>query len=320
MSKLLINEPPLQVLPSLAAAIGLSEAIVLQQVHYWISNPKVGEEHDGRHWVYNSVRQWQEDNFRFWSERHIKRLLDKLCDMGLLLRANYNKRKYDRTHWYTIDYDALELVTQTDARPIMTNCHNGLRQDVMMHHDEMSQPIPETTAENTTETTIIAADEDSDCDTDNNDASSFSLVKKLHEEVIGEVNAKTEKKLRAAVCDYPADWFQKAFDIAADGDEEQQKWRYVRGILRNWKARGQPYDLRDEQKTSKDERDALREAMRARVDAYVVHHRLDWHDCSADEQKFIRHMGREGGVYDLRRMTEKDYDIRFRQTFNELVP
>ena len=33
---LLISEPPLQVLPSLAVKIGLNEAIVLQQIHYWL--------------------------------------------------------------------------------------------------------------------------------------------------------------------------------------------------------------------------------------------------------------------------------------------
>jgi hypothetical protein len=31
---LLIEEPPMQVLPSLAAAIGLEEALFLQQLHY----------------------------------------------------------------------------------------------------------------------------------------------------------------------------------------------------------------------------------------------------------------------------------------------
>ena len=37
MSNLLTQEPPLQVLPSLAVAIGLNEAIVLQQVHYLLN-------------------------------------------------------------------------------------------------------------------------------------------------------------------------------------------------------------------------------------------------------------------------------------------
>ena len=35
-SKLLVDEPPLIVLPSLAVAIGLAEAILLQQIHYWL--------------------------------------------------------------------------------------------------------------------------------------------------------------------------------------------------------------------------------------------------------------------------------------------
>jgi hypothetical protein len=36
MTDLLIKEPPLQVLPSLAVAIGLKPALVLQQL-YWLS-------------------------------------------------------------------------------------------------------------------------------------------------------------------------------------------------------------------------------------------------------------------------------------------
>ena len=49
---LLISEPPLQVLPSLAVKIGLNEAIILQQVHYWLL--KSNNIRDGYKWVYNS--------------------------------------------------------------------------------------------------------------------------------------------------------------------------------------------------------------------------------------------------------------------------
>ena len=45
MSRLLIDEPPLQVLPSLAREIGLNEAIMLQQIHYWLL--KSGNEFEG---------------------------------------------------------------------------------------------------------------------------------------------------------------------------------------------------------------------------------------------------------------------------------
>ena len=42
MSRLLINEPPLIVLPSLAKEIGLNEAIIVQQIQYWLSAPGGG--------------------------------------------------------------------------------------------------------------------------------------------------------------------------------------------------------------------------------------------------------------------------------------
>lgn len=42
MSKLLINEQPLQFLPTLAKVLGNSDkALILQQIQYWLNNPKV---------------------------------------------------------------------------------------------------------------------------------------------------------------------------------------------------------------------------------------------------------------------------------------
>lgn len=38
MSKLLIDDYPIQVLPKLAKVIGLNEAIILQQLHYWLNS------------------------------------------------------------------------------------------------------------------------------------------------------------------------------------------------------------------------------------------------------------------------------------------
>ena len=56
---LLISEPPLQVLPSLAKKIGLNEAIVLQQLHYWLDPKRNKNLHENLHWVYNTYEQWQ---------------------------------------------------------------------------------------------------------------------------------------------------------------------------------------------------------------------------------------------------------------------
>lgn len=76
MSKLLISEPPLQVIPSLAVEIGLNEAIALQQV-FWM-----GERSDDG-WVRNTVAAWREI-FPFWSKRTTERVLAKLRELELI--------------------------------------------------------------------------------------------------------------------------------------------------------------------------------------------------------------------------------------------
>ncbi|MED1472664.1 DnaD domain protein [Bacillus salipaludis] len=107
MSHLLVYENPMIVIPSLANRIGLNEAIVLQQVHYWVNNSTHMIE--GRKWIYNTYNDWQEQ-FSFWSLSTIKRVFRSLADQGLLLSGNWNKSKMDQTKWYTIDYKRLEAL------------------------------------------------------------------------------------------------------------------------------------------------------------------------------------------------------------------
>lgn len=125
--KLLLNENPLLVMPRLATLIGLNEAIVLQQVHYWLTLYRRAEQHlparqrkhfhQGHWWVYNSKSAWQE-NFPFWHRSTVARTLDSLrtpcrpagesapqVERGpLLLTGNFNRAGFDKTLWYAIDY------------------------------------------------------------------------------------------------------------------------------------------------------------------------------------------------------------------------
>ena len=106
-NNLLINEPPLQVLPSLAQKIGLGEAIVLQQVHYWL-HPKFQTQDkcfEGRAWVYNTYEGWQ-SQFPFWGEKTIRRVIGSLEERGLLL--SFVKTGFQKVKYYTIDYDRLQ--------------------------------------------------------------------------------------------------------------------------------------------------------------------------------------------------------------------
>ena len=112
MTQLLIDEPPLQVLPSLATKIGLNEAIVLQQFHYWLQ--RSNNIKDGYKWIYNSYKGWNEQ-FPFFGKNTLIRTIKSLEKQGLLITANYNKAGFDKTTWYRIDYDKLSLLKKSQA-------------------------------------------------------------------------------------------------------------------------------------------------------------------------------------------------------------
>ncbi len=112
-SVLLINEPPLQVLPSLAVAIGLNEAIILQQIHYRL-NPRFNKTYfKDRHWVYNTYEQWQQQ-FPFWGEKTIRRVIANLEDSKVLI--SFITRDFKKTKYYTIDYDRLNEISQSPTK------------------------------------------------------------------------------------------------------------------------------------------------------------------------------------------------------------
>lgn len=130
MSKLIIDEQPLMVLPKLACAIGLNEAIVLQQVHYWLDrSDKVRDDHK---WTYNTLDKWH-NQFPFWSLSTLKRTLKSLRDQKLLIATDkYNTLKIDKTLWYTIDYQklkSLEEESETVNQPSGQNELMGKNKD-----------------------------------------------------------------------------------------------------------------------------------------------------------------------------------------------
>jgi len=54
--KLVADEHPLIVLPTLQQRL-LNEAIVLQQIHYWLGK-ECGQIIDGVRWIYNRLDDW----------------------------------------------------------------------------------------------------------------------------------------------------------------------------------------------------------------------------------------------------------------------
>jgi hypothetical protein len=107
MGKLIIDEHPLIVIPSLAMKLGTNEALVLQQIHYWLETSSHLIE--DRKWIYNTYEDWQKQ-LPFLSVMTIKRTIWSLEQRGLLISANYNKMKMDKTKWYTIDYPCVKAL------------------------------------------------------------------------------------------------------------------------------------------------------------------------------------------------------------------
>ena len=105
----LFDEHPIIANKTLAREIGLNEALVLQQINYWIEiNRKTGKNfYEGRYWTYNSIRSWQENDFDYMSFETVKRTFTKLEKQGYLITGNFNKDPRDKTKWYSINEDRL---------------------------------------------------------------------------------------------------------------------------------------------------------------------------------------------------------------------
>ena len=103
-SPLLIDEPPLQVLPALAIAIGLNEAIVLQQLHYLLRNPQFGRRVEEHKWIFNTFEQWVCEYFPFWSVRTVKTIFTNLANMRLIVTCQPEGR-LSRRKYYRIDFE-----------------------------------------------------------------------------------------------------------------------------------------------------------------------------------------------------------------------
>ena len=108
--RLLFNEEPITINRLAAKVLGLNEAIVVQQIHYWLNiNEKAKKNFiNGKYWTFNTYEKWQNENFDFWSISTIKRIFKNLFNKGILFKGKFNKKKYDQTLWVSINYDRLE--------------------------------------------------------------------------------------------------------------------------------------------------------------------------------------------------------------------
>lgn len=138
-SQLLFETQPLVINPELAGLIGLNEAIILQQVKYWIEihRERGINFYEGRHWVYNRLEDWGK-KFPFLSRATIWRAIKNLRENGILMTGYFNHDPGDRTLWYTIDYEKLDSYCEDQRKSIVKSA-----QGIPVHPcDQNDQMVP----------------------------------------------------------------------------------------------------------------------------------------------------------------------------------
>ncbi len=113
-SNLLLDDNPLVIIPRLAVLIGLDEALVLQQVRYWLADDRHPRFHEGRRWVRFTQQEWARQIPR--SLRTLGTVFRKLESEGLLIATTrLNTIPGDQTKWYTIDFECLRALDASVA-------------------------------------------------------------------------------------------------------------------------------------------------------------------------------------------------------------
>lgn len=125
----------------LAKEYGILEAILIQNIYFWIEKNKANKKHfyDDRYWTYNSKKAFSE-MFPYASERQIKYSLEKLIKKRILITGNYNKQWSDRTLWYSFSDIGLSIVQKRQMQQLIMSNENG--QNCPMSTNNNVQAIP----------------------------------------------------------------------------------------------------------------------------------------------------------------------------------
>ncbi|WP_338754248.1 DnaD domain protein [Bacillus sp. FJAT-52991] len=237
-SKLLLDERPLLVLPSLATKIGLNEALFLQQLNYWINSSN--HIHEEKKWVYNTIAKWQEQ-FPFWSESTLKRIIKNLEKLNLLVTGNFNKSPIDKTKWYSIDFDVLEKLSEVPEEDQEKTHNDALGQNEPMDSQNdlssgqsdlssgsewsiegvnLTKAIPESTTESTS---IKEVEEDAPA------PNPFSF---FEQNGFGTIGGHIAQKISAWCEDLSDELVLYAMTLAVE--QGKCTWSYTEAILKDW--------------------------------------------------------------------------------------
>lgn len=229
MSKDIISEIPAIASPSLATAIGINAAIIVQKIRFWCSYnesaKKLDHYQDGEWWTYNTREEWQQQ-FPWLCQSSVNNILARLRELGIVVVGNYNKTKFDHTLWYRVDeerYD--ELRTNGGLAPIKEEipdekCINVKLKDNLSEELNNNLTIPYNNTYNNLSTTTGSSAE----------------IFKVYEQEIGMLTEFVREEINDAMQQYSSEWIIEAIKEAVANNA--RNWKYASAILKRWKAEG----------------------------------------------------------------------------------
>lgn len=204
---LLFKFRPLVVNPELATLIGLNEAIILQQINYWLNETDSGIVHNDERWIYNSHEEWNKQ-FPFWSQDTIKRTITSLKKQGVLRVEKLAKDRCNHTNYYSINHEVVASIEEGKL-------HSSKRAKRTSSKSAKSPPpnsadCPDLTYTTTEITTEITTESSSDADKSAPVGSEPSLPAVLPKQQQGDPKeTELQMKCREAWTDYKNAYFAR---------------------------------------------------------------------------------------------------------------
>ncbi|MEH7238865.1 DnaD domain protein [Bacillus sp. JJ1562] len=259
--RLLLNESPIPLLPTLAKKIGRSESVVLQQIHYWLQRSKnIRQE---RKWVYITYDELAKQIQI--SKSTIRRAISKLEKNGFLTSGNFNKMKMDHTKWYSINYEKVDElkaddnelqqdvevkseIPQPDHEESM--CPNGaddvLKMDSPSTQNEqmmcstwavdvsnMSRAIPKITTEITSENTSETSSSSKHAFETEDEKDAFQF---FEQNGFGKIGNYYAKIIKSWCTELSSELVIEAMKLALENGSN--RWNYVEAVLKDWCSKG----------------------------------------------------------------------------------
>jgi hypothetical protein len=108
---------------NIAAALGdINAAIIIQQLHYWMSKKEVGVIADGIKYVYNTFYDWTSQQFRWLSLWQFRKSMSLLRSLSIVKVIRYKASQWNQTNHYSLNYERLQEWAKAESIEISEMC------------------------------------------------------------------------------------------------------------------------------------------------------------------------------------------------------